>query len=122
MVRPAFFDREEIHMSQVVASVVSAAGPINGNDHNSSPDFQFLELPASGNLTVQISGNPNASSITFNLWEDVNNRRDNKVNPGAPLSNNSTLPVNDVKMGDEYYIGDPSNAGGQSFTVTFLAG
>ena len=110
-------------MSQVVASVVSAAAPINGNEHNSSPDFQFLELPASGNLTVQISGNANASSITFNLWQDVNNWPDKTVNnPDAPLRNNSTLPVSEVKMGDEYYVGDPSNAGGQSFTVTFLAG
>jgi hypothetical protein len=108
-------------MSQVVASVTSAAGPINGNENNSSPDFQFLELPASGNLTVTVSGNPNASSITFNLWKDINNWPDKEVNQ-APLGNNSTLPVSDVQMGDEYYIGNPSNAGGQTFVVTFTAG
>jgi hypothetical protein len=108
-------------MSQVVASVTSAAGPINGNQNNSSPDFQFVELPASGNLTVTVSDNPNSSAITFNLWRDISNWPDNQINK-APLTNGSTLPVSDVEMGNEYYIGNPSNAGGQTFVVTFSAG
>jgi hypothetical protein len=107
-------------MSQVVASVTSAAGPINGNEHNSSPDFQFVELPASGNLTITISNNQYASTISFNLWQDKNNWPDNEIATG--LTNNSTIPVSDVSMGNEYYIGDPSNAGGQTFVVTFSAG
>ena len=107
-------------MSQVVASVTSAAGPINGNEHNSSPDFQFVELPASGNLTVTISDNPNADSIVFNLWRDISAWPDKEIQGG--LTNNSTLPVSEVQMGDNYYIGDPSNAGGQTFVVTFTAG
>jgi len=109
-------------MSQVVASVTSAAGPINGNENNSSPDFQFVELPASGNLTITISDNPNANSISFNLWRDINNWPDSEVKGGEGLTNNSTLPVSSVEMGDEYYIGNPSNAGGQTFVVTFTAG
>lgn len=107
-------------MSQVVASVTSAAGPINGNENNSSPDFQFVELPASGNLTVTVSENPNSSSISFNLWRDINNWPDKEIVQG--LTNNSTMPVSDVEMGDKYYIGNPSNAGGQTFLVTFTAG
>lgn len=107
-------------MSQVVASVTSAAGPINGNQHNSSPDFQFVELPASGNITVTISDNPNADSIKFNLWRDINNWPDKDIQQG--LGNNTTFPVSEVSVGDSYYIGDPSNAGGQTFVVTFTAG
>ncbi len=109
-------------MSQVVASVTSAAGPINGNENNSSPDFQFVELPASGNLTITVSDNPNASSISFNLWRDINNWPDKEVKGGEGLTNNSTLPVSAVEMDDKYYIGNPSNAGGQTFVVTFTAG
>jgi hypothetical protein len=107
-------------MSQVVASVTSAAGPINGNENNSSPDFQFVELPASGNLAVTVSGNPNSSSISFNLWRDINNWPDKEIVTG--LTNDSTLPVSEVEMSDKYYIGNPSNAGGQTFVVTFTAG
>jgi hypothetical protein len=107
-------------MSQVVASVTSAAGPINGNENNSSSDFQFLELPASGNLTVTVSGNPNSDSITFNLWRDISAWPDKEI--AGPLANNATMPVSDVQMGDSYYIGNPSNAGGQTFVVTFTAG
>lgn len=107
-------------MSQVVASVTSAAAPIDGQTHNSSPDFTFLELPASGNLTITVSNNPNANSISFNLWQDKNNWPDNEIATG--LMNNSTIPVSDVAMGNEYYIGDPSNADGQTFVVTFSAG
>lgn len=107
-------------MSQVVASVTSAAGPINGNQNNSSPDFKFVELPASGNLTVTVSNNPNADAITFYLWKDINNWPDKQLQP--MLGNNATLPVSEVSMGDEYYIGNPSNAGGQTFVVTFTAG
>ncbi|HKI02220.1 MAG TPA: hypothetical protein VKK31_09580 [Thermoanaerobaculia bacterium] len=108
-------------MSQVVASVTSAAGPINGNENNSSPDFQFVELPASGNLTVTVSGNPNSNSISFKLWRDISNWPDKEATDEV-LTNNSTFPVSDVDMGDNYYIGNPSNAGGQTFVVTFTAG
>ena len=107
-------------MSQVVASVTSAAGPINGNENNSSPDFQFVELPATGNLTITVSDNPNASSITFNLWRDINNWPDKEIETG--LMNNSTMPATNVETSDKYYIGNPSNAGGQTFVVTFSAG
>lgn len=107
-------------MSYVVASVVSAPAPIDGNDHNSSKDFQFVNLPGGGNLTVQITDNPNADNITFNLWEDINNRRDQTVE--TDLHNGSTFPADRVDEDDEYYIGDPANADDQNFTVTFLAG
>ncbi len=108
-------------MSQVVASVTSAAGPIDGNENNSSPDFQFVELPASGNITVTISDNANANSISFYLWQDINNWPDKKATDEL-LTNNATFPVSDVAVGDNYYIGNPSNAGGQTFVVTFTAG
>ena len=100
--------------------VASAQGPINGNENSSSPDFGFLELPASGSLTVQIDDNPNASSITFSLWYEKNNWPDSEVQSG--LKNGATLQVSKVDVGDTYYIGNPSNAGNQSFVVTFVAG
>ena len=105
-------------MSQVVASVTSAPAPINGNEHNSSPDFQFVNLPG-GSLTVTVSGNPNADSITFNLWRDISAWPDKEIQ--GNLRNNATMPASEVSVGDSYYIGDPSNAGGQNFVVTFTA-
>lgn len=106
-------------MSQPVAAVASAPGPINGSSHNSSLDFQFLELPASGNLTVNVENNPNSGSITFTLWHVKGGLPDDKVKTG--LKNGSTVPVSDVEMGANYYVGDPANAGGQNFVVALLA-
>lgn len=108
-------------MSQPVASVASAPAAIQGNNNNSSLNFQFLELPASGNLTVNVENNPNAGSITFTLWHVKGGLPDEKVKTG--LKNGSTsVAVSDVDLGDNYYIGNPSNAGGQNFVVAFLAG
>jgi hypothetical protein len=105
----------------VVATVTSAPSPINGNENNSSPNFEFLELPPNGNLTVSITSNPNADSITFTLWHQKNNWSDSVVK--SNLANGSTnVAASDVTVGDTYYIGNPSNAGGQNFVVSFLAG
>ncbi len=102
----------------VVASVVSAPTPIDGNDHNSSPDFQFIDLPTGGDIAVEISDNANAGNITFTLWEDVNNRRDDEIE--EQLSNGSTFSVDRVEEGTNYYIGDPDNADNESFLVNFV--
>ena len=107
-------------MSQPVASVTSSFAAINGNDNNSSLDFQFLELPASGSLTVNIENNPNAGSISFTLWQDETGK-DGSIQTGC--KNGTTIPISgNLSAGDSYYIGNPSNAGGQNFVVTFLAG
>lgn len=104
-------------MPTVLASVVSAPAPIDGNTHNSSPDFQFVLLPSGGNLTIQVTDNPNADSITFNLWRDISAWPDSEIQTN--LHNGATMPAEEVNGGDSYYIGDPSGAGGQNFTVTF---
>lgn len=106
-------------MSHVVASVTSAPGPINGNEHNSSPDFQFVQLPGNGSLIVTVSENPNSDSITFNLWRNISGWPDKEI--AVQLRNNATMPASEVNTGDYYYIGDPSNADGQTFAVTFTA-
>ena len=108
-------------MSEPVASATSAPGPIGGNQNNSSLNFQFLELPASGNLTVNVENNSNAGSISFTLWHVKGGMPDQKVATG--LKNGSTnVAVSAVELGANYYIGNPSNAGGQNFVVSFLAG
>lgn len=108
-------------MSQPVASATSAPAAIQGNDNNSSLNFQFLELPASGNLTVNVENNANLGTISFTLWHVKGGLPDEKVKTG--LKNGSTnVAVSDVELGANYYIGNPSNAGGQNFVVSFLAG
>lgn len=107
-------------MSQPVASVTSAPGAINGNNNNSSLNFQFLELPASGNVTVNIENNPNSGSISFTLWHVKGGLPDQKVAQG--LKNGSTISISgNLELGANYYIGNPSNAGSQSFVAAFLA-
>ncbi|HET9227677.1 MAG TPA: hypothetical protein VFR31_13475 [Thermoanaerobaculia bacterium] len=107
-------------MSQPVASVTSSFSAINGNDNNSSLNFQFLQLPASGNVTVNIENNPNAGSISFTLWHVKGGMPDQKVKSG--LTNGSTISISgNLEMGANYYVGDPSNAGNQNFVATFLA-
>jgi len=107
-------------MSEPVASATSAPGPIGGNKNNSSLNFQFLELPASGNLSVSVENNPNVSSISFTLWHVKGGLPDEKVATG--LKNGSTFAVSGVELGANYYVGNPSNAGGQNFVAAFLAG
>jgi hypothetical protein len=108
-------------MSQPVASVTSAPAAIQGNNNNSSLNFQFLDLPASGNLTVNVENNTNLSTISFTLWHVKGGLPDEKVKTG--LKNGSTIvAVSDVELGANYYIGNPSNAGSQNFVVSFLAG
>lgn len=107
-------------MSQPVASVTSSFSAINGNNNNSSLDFQFLQLPASGNVTVNVENNPNSGSISFTLWHVKGGLPDEKVKSG--LTNGSTISISgNLELGANYYIGDPSNAGNQNFVVSFLA-
>lgn len=106
-------------MSQPVASATSAPGPINGNKNNSSLNFQFLELTASGNLTVNVENSSSAGSVTFTLWHEKGGLPDKEVK--KDLKSGSTLPVTDVELGATYYIGNPKNANNQNFVVAFLA-
>ena len=107
-------------MSQPVAAITSASGAINGNSNNSSLDFQFLDLPASGNVTVNVENNPNSASISFTLWHVKGNLPDQKVQENC--KNGSTISISgNLEEGANYYIGNPSNAGGQNFVVAFLA-
>lgn len=106
-------------MSEPVASATSAPGPIGGNKNNSSLNFQFLELPASGSLTVNIENNANSGNISFTLWHVKGGLPDQTVATG--LKNGSTVSVSSVELGANYYIGNPSNAGGQNFVGSFLA-
>jgi len=54
--------------------------------------------------------NANAGSITFTLWHEKSGWPDSAVK--SNLGNGSTsVAVSDVSLGDNYYIGNPSNAG-----------
>lgn len=104
---------------ETIASVVSAPGPINGNEHNSSPNFQFVAVPTNGLITINITNSDYADQISFTLWKDKSMWPDSEV--ATQLKNNSTISYDDVEVGDTYYIGDPSNANNQNFTVIFTA-
>jgi hypothetical protein len=112
-------------MTQTVAVIISQPQPLPGSDHNSSPDFRFSNLPSSGPVRVEISDNPNASKISFVLWENINNRQDEKIKNtfnDTKSGQGSTYDASKLDESKNYYIGDPENAGGQNFKVTFVAG
>jgi hypothetical protein len=103
-------------MSQPVGSVTSAPQPLEGQDHRSSPDFQFINLPESGNLTIQITGG-GSSDVQATLMHEKGGWPDQNV---GPVSNTATVSVDKVETGANYYIADPVNAT-QDFDVSFFS-
>lgn len=109
-------------MSKIVATVVSQPQPYSGKEHDSSPNFVFEGLPREGKVKVEISENANASKITFVLWKNINNRPDRNIpntNNSVVSSNGSEYEAEVLEENQEYYIGDPENAGWETFRVTF---
>lgn len=98
---------------QPVAAAVSESQPLPGQDNRSGPNFQFVELPSSGDITVSVSG---SNGVTCSLMQDVSGGRDPVV---TSLTNGSTFSATKVKTSNNYYLASPSGASGQNFAVTF---
>lgn len=97
----------------VVASTVSNPTPSSGQKHRSSSNFSTEQNTQNGVLLYwQVTNNPNAVSISFDVMKDVTGT-DPTIFTG--LKNGSTTKV---ERSDSLYIANPQNAGGQNFTVT----
>jgi hypothetical protein len=108
----------------IVASVTSQPEPLEGKKHESSPNFRFSNLPGGGPVRVEISNNPNSANISFVLWRNVNNLPDVEIPNDAGTMRSgpgSTYAANRLSDDESYFIGDPDDAGGQTFLVTFKA-
>lgn len=100
---------------QPIAAAVSESQPLPGQDNRSGPNFQFVELPSSGDITVTITG---ANGVTCSLMQDVSGGRDPVV---TSLTNGSSFAASKVKTSNNYYLASPSGASGQNFAATFMA-
>ena len=99
--------------TQPIAAGVSESKPLKGQDNRSGPNFQFVELPRAGDVTVSITG---ANGVTCAMMEDVSGGRDPVV---ASLSNGATFAASKVKTGKSYYLASPNGTAGENFSILF---
>lgn len=96
-----------------VASVVSDPKPSPDQKHRSSSNFSTEPNTQNGVLLYwEVTNNPNAPSITFDVMKDVVGF-DSTLFTG--LKSGSTTKV---ERSDSLYIANPQHTGGQNFTVT----
>lgn len=104
-------------MSQPYGAGVSSYKPLSGQDNRSGDNFQFFSLP-SGDFTVQITDNPNATSLTCTVMKDVSGGRDPVI---SSLKNGATVSAKSFATGTNYYLASPNGAGSSNFAVIFVA-
>lgn len=103
---------------QSIAAAVSESAPESDQTNRSGPNFQFLKVPSSGDISVVMTGASGAAGITATLMHDIGGNNDEVI---ASLTQNGTFPASKVHTGDyNYYIAAPSNA--SSNFVVYLQG
>lgn len=95
--------------NQAIASQVSAPKPLSGQKARSSNNFQFLEVPGSGAISVSMP-----SGISCILSQDIKNGNDKEI---APISNGTSFLASKVKTNTNYYFATPAGAP-TNFAVT----
>lgn len=103
---------------QLLVSVQSDPSAQPGQHNRSSANFQFSSLPQ-GDLEIDVSGNPNAGSLTFNIMQDISMGTDPVIL--KTVSNGQQVPSTTFKTKTNYYIASPSGTGGQDFVVLFYS-
>ena len=93
---------------QPIAAQVSAPGPLSGQKNRSSNNFQFLEVPSSGNITASMPG-----GITCSIMQDVSGT-DPVI---TTIQNGSSFAASKVKTGNNYYYATPGGTS-TNFEVT----
>lgn len=102
--------------SRRIASVVSEAKPLSGENHRSSEDFDTDDTPKETQLMYwEVTGNSNASKIQFDV-------KDDRFGPDSTkLIGVKSGDFTKVYRDDDLYIANPRNAGNQDFTVRVYA-
>jgi len=98
-----------------LAILTSEPSRIDGQDHRSSwADAEFRTLDNGSQFTLRVNGG--ASTLAFDLMQDVSGGNDPVVHSG--VKNGSTVKLD---MGKAYYIANPKDAQNLPFAVEFLA-
>jgi len=84
--------------NQAIAAQVSAPKPLSGQKNRSSNNFQFLEVPSSGNITATMP-----SGVSCSIMQDVSGT-DPII---TTITNGSTFPASKVQTGKNYYYASP---------------
>ncbi|HEX4495261.1 MAG TPA: hypothetical protein VIE43_06290 [Thermoanaerobaculia bacterium] len=100
---------------QSIAAIASEEAPESGQTNRSSPNFQFLTVPSSGDISALFAGASGAQGINASLVHDLGGKNDQII---AALSQNSTFDASKVETGANYYIATPNYASG-NFVVYF---
>ncbi|NBI27964.1 DeoR family transcriptional regulator [Chengkuizengella sp. YPA3-1-1] len=100
-----------------MASITSNGGPQPGQKHRSSHNFSTVNIPSgTEKLYWEVVNNSNTDAIRFRVKEDVSIWTDPII--FNSLSSGSYTGI--IRNG-KLYIADPSNTGGNSFTVKVYA-
>jgi hypothetical protein len=95
--------------NQSIAAQVSAPKPLSGQKNRSSNNFQFLGVPAGGNIiTASLP-----DKVTCTIMQDVTGT-DPII---TSLENGSSFPASKVQAGKDYYFATP-NGTTTNFAVT----
>lgn len=96
-----------------IAAVTSNGTPQPGQSHRSSGNFSLENVPP-GVTRIQwfVTDNSNAGQIVFDVMEDKSLWPDPTIWKG--LHNGS---VTDLQTSRSFYIANPANTGGNTFTV-----
>lgn len=103
----------KVQSDNPISSVTSQPNPQPGQDHRSSGNFSTEDAPH-GTRQIQwfITENDNFQNITFDVKEDVKLWFDPIVFRGVRNGQ-----VTEYKSNRQFYIADPSGAGGKTFIV-----
>jgi hypothetical protein len=101
---------------QPYAAAISSNKPLRGQDNRSGPNFQFVSVPRTGNLTVTVTGE-SAASLECAIMEDVSGGRDPII---TTIRNGSTVDASKFKDDKRYYLASPNGTGRTNFEVTFM--
>jgi hypothetical protein len=100
---------------QSIAAIASEDAPESDQKNRSSPNFQFLTVPSSGDITAVFTGISGAQGINASLVHDIGGGNDVII---AALAQNSSFDASKVATGANYYIASPNYAP-SNFVVYF---
>lgn len=95
---------------QSIAAAVSEESAESDQKNRSGPNFQFLNVPSSGEITSIVT-----SGITATLMHDIGGGNDEVI---SSVSDNGTFDAGKVETGANYYIASPNGAT-SNFVVYF---
>jgi hypothetical protein len=101
--------------TQWIASGVSEGNHEGGQNNRSGPNFRFLSVPSSGDISVLLQGAAvTGTTPTAILVEDRGGKTDIDI---AAIETGTTFPASRVKTDQDYYLATPTDFVGKFVAV-----